>query len=401
MARIVVLSVPAYGHLNPVLPIVAELVRRGHDVVVYDEPPFEPVIRATGAGFVAYPKAMSMEDMAAVLIGGDLMRTFELFLRASGPLYDFCYAQMRDNPPDVLVVDGIALWGEMLGRKLHIPTVVASPFFAYELSKDAGSEELRRNLRNLVPMFGPIALNWIKIALRGVLLLPLHWPLLPMRGDLTLMLTSRELHPPSPIFNWRGWEFTGAIIDPRTRPETFDFSCLDGRPVIYVSLGTLIFTKTDFYDRVMDVLADYPAQVLLSAGKGSDLTRFARAPSNFVVEQSFPQLEVLQHTDIFVTPAGLNSVHEALWYGVPMVTVPQHFEQLHNAESVARGGAGILLDAEAHGGLVAAGEIRTAVETIAADLDGYRARAKALGQSLHNGGGFSGAADRIEKMLRH
>jgi MGT family glycosyltransferase len=150
----------------------------------------------------------------------------------------------------------------------------------------------------------------------------------------------------------------------------------------------------------MEVLGDYPAQVLLSAGKGSDLSRFAHAPENFIVEQSFPQLEVLQRTDIFVTPAGLNSVHEALWYGVPMVTVPQHFEQLHNAESVARGGAGILLDAEAHGGVVAAGDIRKAVEMIAADLPGYRVRAKALGQSLRDGGGYSGAADRIEKMIR-
>jgi len=400
LARIVVLSVPAYGHLNPVLPIVAELVRRDHDVTVYDEPPFEPVIRATGAGFVAYPKAMSMEDMAAVLIRGDLMRTFELFVRASAPLYDFCRAQLRDNPPDVLVIDGIALWGEMVGRRLHIPTVVTSPFFAYELSREAAGEEFARNLRNLLPALGPIALGWINLGLRGVQLLPLHWPLLPVRGDLTLMLTSRQLHPPSPIFKWRGWDFTGAIIDPRTRPETFDFSRLDGRPVIYVSLGTLIFTKTDFYDRVMEVLGDYPAQVLLSAGKGSDLSRFARAPENFIVEQSFPQLEVLQHTDIFVTPAGLNSVHEALWYGVPMVTVPQHFEQLHNAESVARGGAGILLDAEAHGGVVAAADIRRAVETIAADLGGYRARATTLGQSLHEGEGYAGAADRIEKMIR-
>jgi hypothetical protein len=288
----------------------------------------------------------------------------------------------------------------MVGRKLRVPTVIASPFFAYELSKDAGSEELGRNLRNFVPMLGPIALNWIWIALRGVQLLPLHWPPLPMRGDLTLMLTSRELHPPSRIFKRRGWAFTGAIIDPRTRPETFDFSRLDGRPVIYVSLGTLIFAKTDFYNRVMEALADYPAQVLLSAGKGSDLSRFAHAPKNFIVEQSFPQLEVLQRTDVFVTPAGLNSVHEALWYGVPMVTIPQHFEQLHNAESVARGGAGILLDAEAHGGTVAAAEIRKAVETVAADLEGYRARAKTLGQSLREGGGYGGAADRIEKMIR-
>ncbi len=60
MANIVVLSVPAWGHLNPVLPIIAELVRRGHSVTVFDEPPFAAAVEALGASFVAYPPAMSM-----------------------------------------------------------------------------------------------------------------------------------------------------------------------------------------------------------------------------------------------------------------------------------------------------------------------------------------------------
>ena len=400
MAHIVFLSVPAYGHLNPALPIIAELVRRSHRVTVYDEPPFAAAIAPTGAEFVAYPPAMSMDDMSAVLMNGDLMATFELFVRVSSPLYDFCFRQLRNNRPDVLVIDGIALWGEMVGRRLGIPTVVTSPFFAYELSADAGDREFQRNLRNFIRRLGPIVWSWIGVGLRGPWLLPLHWPLLPVRGDLTLMLTSRELHPRSPIFNRKGWAFVGASIDPKTRTDRFDFSRLDGRPVIYVSLGTLIFGKTDFYERCMAALADYPAQVLLSAGRGTDLSRFANAPPNFIVEQSFPQLEVLQHTDIFITPTGLNSLHEALWFGVPMVAVPQHFEQLHNAEAMAAGGAGIVLDAEAHGGIVSPAALRQAVETIAADRDGYRQRAAALGQSLREGGGFVAAATRIEAMAR-
>jgi MGT family glycosyltransferase len=400
LARIAFLSVPAYGHLNPVLPIAAELVRRQHEVVVYDEPPFEAAVRPTGAHFVPYPPVMSMEDMAAVLIRGDLMETFELFIRSTPALYDFCYRALRENCPDVIVVDGIALWGEMVGRRLGIPTIVTSPFFAYEIGRNAGRAEFSRNLRNFLRQLGPFVLHWIRVGLRGPWLLPLHWPLMPVRGNLTLMLTSRELHPPSPIFDRRGWAFVGATIDPRTRPETFDFSRLDDRPVIYVSLGTLIFGKSDFYERCMEALADYPAQVLLSAGKGSDLSRFADAPKNFIVEQSFPQLDVLQHADIFVTPAGLNSVHEALWYGVPMVMVPQHFEQLHNAEAAERGGAGVLLDAEAHGGHVTPGELRSAVEAVAADLPGFRARATALGETLKRPGGYLAAANRIEQMIR-
>jgi len=400
MARIVILSVPAYGHLNPVLPIARELVGRGHDVTIFDEPPFASVIEATGAKFVAYPPAMSMEDMAAVLRGGDLMETFDLFLKATPTLHEFCYQALKRNKPDVLVIDGIALWGEMVGRALRIPTVVTSPFFAYELDRNQAPGELGRNLRSLLRKIPTIAWNWIRIALKGVWLLPLHWPFLPARGDLRLMLTSRELHPPSPLFDRHGWAFVGAMIDPQTRLDRFDTSKLDGRPVIYISLGTLIFGKTDFYERCMEALADYPAQVLLSAGKGSDLSRFAHAPKNFIVAQTFPQLEILKHTDIFITPAGLNSLHEALWFGVPMVAVPQHFEQLHNAEAMSAKGAGITLAAEATGGIVSPTELRKAVEAVAADRTTYARNALALGQSLKEAGGFVLAADLIEQARR-
>ena len=399
MAHIVVLSVPAYGHLNPVLPIIAELIRRGHRVTVFDEPPFAAAAETAGAGFVAYPPAMSMEDMAAVLMRGDLMATFALFVKVTPALYDFCLRSLRHDPPDALVIDGIALWGEMVGRRLGIPTLVTSPFFAYELSRNTAPDEFRRNFGHFLRVVVPIVIDWIRVGLRGPWLLPLHWPLLPVRGNLTLMLTSRELHPPSPIFERPGWAFVGASINPKTRTDRFDFSRLDGRPVIYVSLGTLLFSKTDFYERCMEALADYPAQVLLSAGRGTDLSRFANAPGNFIIEESFPQLDVLQHTDIFITPAGLNSLHEALWYGVPMVAIPQHFEQLHNAQAMSRGGAGITLDDEADGGVVSPKALREAVETVAADLPAYRQRAAALGQSLRDAGGYFEAANRVERLI--
>ena len=406
MANIAVLSVPAWGHLNPVLPIIAELVRRGHSVTVFDEPPFAGAVEALGAKFIAYPPAMSMEDMAAVLMNGDLMATFELFLRVTPKLYRFALRQLRDKKPDALVVDGIALWGELLGRRLRIPTVVTSPFFAYELGRNAAPGEFRHNLARFIRILPRLVWDWILVALHGLgglpfaFPLPLHWPLLPMRGDLTLMLTSQALHPPSPIFRRRGWQFVGAMIDARTRPDHFDFSRLDGRPIIYVSLGTLIFGKSNFYERCIAALSDYPGQVLLSAGRGSDIARFAHAPANFVVAETFPQLDVLQRAAIFITPAGLNSLHEALWYGVPMVAVPQHFEQLHNAEAMARGGAGITLNAEAFGGSVSPADLRAAVDTIAADLDGFRRRASDLGRSLKQAGGYAAAADAVENIAR-
>lgn len=400
MANIVFLSVPAFGHLNPVLPIVAELVRRGHTVTVYDEPPFQTLIEATGAGFVAYPPAMSMEDMAAVLMGGDLVATFALFLRATPALVRFCRPRLKANRPDVLVYDGIALWGEVLGKMLKLPTVVASPFFAYEIPFAGGrSPEFWQMARSMVRNIPLMAWQWIRVALLDLRAIPLHLPFLPASGKKMLMLTSRELHPKSPTFSKPRWVFAGAQIDPRTRLDRFDFSRLDDRPVIYVSLGTLIFAKTNFYERCIEALADYPGQVLLSAGRGSDLSRFKNAPANFIIEETFPQLDVLQRAAMFITPCGLNSLHEALWFGVPMVAIPQHFEQLHNAQAMAAGGAGITLDAEVYGGIVSPDALRRAVETVAAGLSGYRAKATALGQSLRDAGGVAEAVRQIEMMV--
>lgn len=35
MSKILVFNVPTRGHINPTLPVVAELVRRGNEVVYY------------------------------------------------------------------------------------------------------------------------------------------------------------------------------------------------------------------------------------------------------------------------------------------------------------------------------------------------------------------------------
>lgn len=51
MSKILVFNVPAYGHVNPTLPVVCELVSRGEQVAYYLTDEFEPQIRHTGAEF--------------------------------------------------------------------------------------------------------------------------------------------------------------------------------------------------------------------------------------------------------------------------------------------------------------------------------------------------------------
>jgi len=47
-----------------------------------------------------------------------------------------------------------------------------------------------------------------------------------------------------------------------------------------------------------------------------------------------PQIEVLQHADVFLTHCGMNSVNEAMSFGVPMVAMPFINDQISNAKRV-------------------------------------------------------------------
>src|SRR6266481_1432013 len=54
MAKGLFLSLPLTGHINPSLPLVRELVRRGDDLVYYATGAFAAKIEATGALFRPY-----------------------------------------------------------------------------------------------------------------------------------------------------------------------------------------------------------------------------------------------------------------------------------------------------------------------------------------------------------
>src|SRR5215467_14749447 len=51
MAKVLFFNLPAHGHTNPTLPLVAELVRRGEHVIYYSSEAFRPAIEQAGATF--------------------------------------------------------------------------------------------------------------------------------------------------------------------------------------------------------------------------------------------------------------------------------------------------------------------------------------------------------------
>ena len=131
--------------------------------------------------------------------------------------------------------------------------------------------------------------------------------------------------------------------------------------------------------------------VVLSVGHDLDPAVLGPLPPNVHVRASVDQRAVLERADVFVTHGGMNSVHEALVTGTPMVVVPQAADQPLVARRLDELGAAVWLRG-AHPGPEA---IRAAVHR--ARRPEVRAAAAALGADMLRLPGPAGAADVVER----
>lgn len=135
------------------------------------------------------------------------------------------------------------------------------------------------------------------------------------------------------------------------------------------------------------------AMVVLVVGKRINIDQFENIPENFKVFNYVPQLEVLQHTDVFVTHGGMNSSSEALYYGVPLVVIPVTGDQPLVAKRVTEVGAGVQLDRRT----LTPEMLREAVEKVMNDKE-FKENSRKIGESLRESGGYKQAVEEIVKF---
>ena len=126
----------------------------------------------------------------------------------------------------------------------------------------------------------------------------------------------------------------------------------------------------------------------MSVGNIVSFAEFNDLPENITVTSYVDQIAVLQKADVFVTHCGMNSVNESLYFGVPLVMLPQTSEQKGVAERVYELGAGIKIDSA--DGI----NILRAITNILED-DSYIKNAEKISEDLRKCSGAKGAADKI------
>jgi zeaxanthin glucosyltransferase len=194
----------------------------------------------------------------------------------------------------------------------------------------------------------------------------------------------------------RNLHYTGPFVDKQQRPPIdFPWHQLDGRPLVYASLGTLQNGSEALFRTIAESCAGLNAQLVLSLGGGLDPSRLGTLPGNPVVVRYAPQLELLKKAAAVITHAGLNTVLESLAEGVPLVAVPLGNDQPGVAARVAAKGAGIVIPRSK----LNARRLRNGVRSVLEEAS-YREAAQTLQTAMQKIDGLEKAADIIEDTLK-
>ncbi|MBR6738713.1 MAG: glucosyltransferase [Oscillospiraceae bacterium] len=391
MSNIVFFCIPAHGHTNPTLGVVRELVSRGHQVRYYSYNMMREKIEAAGATFVscdAYDTEQKLGAKDAARMGKDLAFSTKVLVDTTLALDDKICEEMAQLKPDCIVADSMALWGKAVARKLDIPFVSSTTTFAFNRHSakimQQGAGELVRTLFSMVKTAKQVK----RLQRKGY---PVKNILDIIGNDEnahTIVYTSPEFQPCAETFSERY-----AIVGPSIRPAVERVEKTREK-LIYISMGTVNNNKMPFYKMCVSAFATTEYQVILSVGNMVPIEAFGTLPENISVFGQVDQIAVLQEADVFVSHCGMNSVSESLYFGVPLVMLPQTTEQSGVAARVEQLGAGLKVDAADASSLLAA------VGNLLAD-DSYRRNAVLISEGFRRCSGAKGAADKILQVCRH
>ncbi|GGU03780.1 macrolide family glycosyltransferase [Actinomadura citrea] len=388
--RIALVNVANHGSVLPTLPVVSELVRRGHDVGYVTSPEYAGLVERTGAKVVPY--ASGAAGAAEAFADDDPARPHLLYLAENEAILRAAHAHYAEDAPDLVLYGEVPIIaGQVLAAAWKRPACRINPGFAsnhaYSYSREmieetGGVDERTQGVVN---------------ARLGALLA--EYGLRDRAGefadrveDLNLVFVPREFQIAADTFDER-FAFVGRSAAHEERPGTWR-PPEDGSPVVLISLGTTFNDHPDFYRQCAEAFESTPWHVVMALGDRVGAGDLGPLPPNVEAHRWVSLPAVLEHARLLVTHGGIGAVMDALIVGRPMVVVPFTFDVKPMARRVGELGLGTVIPAAEFTGV----RLREAVEELADDRATLE-RVRRMREHTARAGGAARAADVIEGYL--
>lgn len=391
MARVLFINGGSEGHINPTIGVVQELISRGEEVVYFTIEAFRERIEKTGATVRTFD---GDKFIKAFISGGRnfLLERINGLLRTADIMIPSVLKQIEGEHFDYIIHDSMFGCGRLLAEILKLPAINSCTSFAQtKASFDNMLEHLSQNIpAEMVKMMNDDFKNLtIKIKEKYDVEIRSPYEVFCNPAPLTIVYTTREFQPFGETFD-ETYKFVGPSISLRTTQKNFDLTAITGKSVIYISLGTVFNQVIDFYKLCFKAFGNTEHTVVMSIGEKAQISDLGEIPKNFIVKNYVPQTEVLKHTKLFITHGGMNSTSEGLYYGVPLIVIPQSADQPIIARQVAKIGAGIKLQMQN----LTVDQLRESVNHVLNDQSFHKAVVNIRG-SFQKSGRYHQAVDEV------
>jgi UDP:flavonoid glycosyltransferase YjiC (YdhE family) len=379
--RLLVACQPVRSHLHSLLPVALAAERLGHTVGVATGPRLEPLVRRLGLDFLPCgldfdPATTPIETFAADpgLADAPLpVRQLVGFTRLAPAFVRDLLERGAAWRPEVLLREPLEFGSPIAAARWelrHASVLWAIAIDPRYLMRDAYTQVCRAfgvDVDALIDGFDR------HLVLRA---LPPAW-----RIDRAPSSTLAVRMPP--------FDAVGDEPVPGGRPLA--------RPTLYVTLGLSFSQAPRLFRRILDGLDGLDVTALVTVGLDLDPARLRRVPANVRVERYIPGSLVLPRCDAVVFHGGFNTLHQALWHGLPLVVIPRAGgDQLPTAEQVAALGLGVALPQATP----SASAIRDAIEHVLGDAS-YTRTARRLRAEMRALPPLDDAVARLESLGRH
>ncbi|MGV4320761.1 macrolide family glycosyltransferase [Bacillus mojavensis] len=382
--HISIINIPAYGHVNPTLALVEKLCEKGHRVTYATTEEFAASVQQAGAEALIYHTSLNI-DPKQIREMIEKNETPISLLKESLSILPQLEDLYQNDHPDLIIYDFIALAGKLFADKLHIPVIKLCSSYAQNESFQLGSEDMLLKMKEAEAEF--------KAYLEQEQLPAISFEQLAVPEALNIVFMPKSFQIQHETFDDR-FCFVGPSLGKRTEQESLEIEKGDG-PLMLISLGTAFNAWPEFYKMCIEAFRNSSWQVIMSVGKTIDPESLDEIPANFTIRQSVPQLEVLAKADLFISHGGMNSTMEAMNAGVPLVVIPQMYEQELTAKRVDELGLGVYLPKEE----VTVSRLQEAVQAVSGDQE-VLSRVKNMQKDVKEAGGAERAAAEIEAFIK-
>jgi zeaxanthin glucosyltransferase len=412
------ISMPFVGHLNPMTALARKLQSRGHEITFIGVPDVQPFARAADLRFVPfceneYPAGSIAKNGAPI----SKLHGLEAARRSVEKNAGLLTAALRHLPKklaqtgvEALVIDVIYTFLELvplsldmpyaqISTGLHLDASGTTPPFFYGWSHETTPAAVIRDreaAKTVGEIFAPMlppAMSYTDKAC-----LTIDWNDFTATASKLAVITQTPREFDFPGIPWpAAFHYTGPFYDGIGRePIAFPWEKLNGKPLVYASMGTLVNGLEHIYSTILQALGQLSEiQAVLSIGRNVKPEAIGMIPSNVIAVRTAPQVQLLKHTALCITHAGLNTALEALAHAVPMVAIPVAYDQPGVAARIAYHGVGEFLDIEN----LSVERLRSLIEQVL-ENPRYREKAGNFQAAIAQTRGLDLAADVIERAFK-